>query len=58
MQFDEDGGEEKMEEGLKRLSECRVCVGGGLDRADMNHSERFKRFHDTTGHRSRSFHKV
>lgn len=35
-----------------------VCDGGGLDRADMNHSERFNRFHDTTGHRSRSFYKV
>lgn len=41
---------------------CCVCVcvwnGGGLECAVMNHSERFERFHDTTGHRSKSFYKV
>ncbi len=56
-----------IEEGLNSLFLHAVCVcvclcvcvvGGGLDCADMNHSERFKRFHDTAGHRSRSFYKV
>lgn len=56
VQFDEDGRDERRGEGLNFL--LMQSVGGGLDRADMNHSERFKRFHDTTGHRSRSFHKV